>query len=116
MLEFLRRQQAAPQQTAFRPPDPGLAISYDEPQPVQVSRVKLTAADEIAADEYLSASAQAKKFTDRAEKAKEHLKRALGDASSGLLPDGRVVSKTVQSVPERVQTVKAHNRTTITIA
>ena len=31
MLEFLRRQQAAaPQQAAFKPPDPGLAVSYDE--------------------------------------------------------------------------------------
>jgi hypothetical protein len=88
---FRQQQLAAPQQVPFKLPDHLQAVQVREPEPV--SQAKLTAADEVAFDEYISSTKLAKTYTDRSEKAKDHLKKALGDATSGVLPDGRLITQ-----------------------
>ncbi len=111
MLSLFRKSAPVPD------PSAALAILVQEPEPEQKwdERVQLSQADQVAADLYLSSKPLASEYEKKTEYAKKQLLASLGLASSGVLPDGRVVSKHVVPVPAESAPRKAHNRTSITI-
>ena len=75
----------------------------------------LSKADQLAADQYVRCKPLETENAKLAEAAKKALLARLGSASSGILPDGRVVTKHVTPVPAESKPRAGHNRTSITI-
>jgi hypothetical protein len=120
MLSSLFRKPQ-PEPAAFRLPDHQAAIQVEEqaedsrPNFGPHSRVVLNKADQVAADQYLTCKPLETENAKKAEAAKKALLASLGLASSGVLPDGRIVSKHVVPVPAESKPRAGHNRTSITI-
>ena len=62
---------------------------------VEKAVAKLDAEAQQAANEFVEAREQAKKFAPIYQRARKQLIAALGDHPAGVLPDGRVVTKKV---------------------
>ena len=113
----LFRGQQPPALAAFSPPDPAAAVQVREPEAAiePTYRVKLTDADQVAANQYLKNKPLASEHDKLADSAKKALLAALGPASSGILPDGQVVSKHVTPIAAEAKPRAATTRTSITI-
>ena len=101
----------------FRQPDHQAAVQVHEPTAAiePVYRVKLGADDLTQANRYLSHKPLAAEHEKEADTAKKALLAALGPASSGILPDGRVVSKHCVPIAAEAKPRAATTRTSITI-
>ena len=78
-------------------------------------RIQLSQHDLKMANQYLASKPLAAEHEKKAEAAKKALLASLGAADSGILPDGRTVSKHVVPVPAEAKPRAGHNRTSITI-
>ena len=111
---FQKSEPAAP---AFRQPDHQAAVQVREPEPAiePTYRVALTKADQVSADQYQRCKPLETENGKLAETAKKALLASLGPASSGILPDGRVVSKHCVPIAAEAKPRAATTRTSITI-
>jgi hypothetical protein len=111
--------RSKPAQCAFCPPDPAAAVAvnvdFGEPAILPAYRVQLSEADQVAADLYLKSKPLAKEHGGNEERAKKALLASLGSASSGVLPDGRIVSRHCVPVAAEAAPRKACVRTSISI-
>src|SRR6185312_3838280 len=111
--EFWSRVERADPPPATAVADARLyACLYPEPE----GEIVLTSAGHIQALNYEHLGEEIKTLTEARERAKLELLAMLGPAQCGLLPDGRRVKRSVIPVAERVQTVKAHVQTRVTIS
>lgn len=106
-----------------QPPDPSLP--WDNrltalARPCPAGAVGLDAslaetADELAliADQLKDVNATARDLKDRKDALEVRIKAALGDASFGMLPDGRLVSRKVITVAERQAAAYSYDRVSI---
>ena len=118
MLSSFFNRKPEPLQATFRPPAHQAAVQVEESDLSLVGMaygVKLGAADQVAANQYLASKPLASEYEKKADAAKKALLASLGSASSAILPDGRTVTKHVTPVPAEANPRKAHNRTSIAI-
>jgi hypothetical protein len=114
----LFKSKPQPEPAAFRLPDHQAAVQVEEPRLEYGgpdTKVLLTAADQVAADQYLRCKPLETENAKKAEAAKKALLASLGPAGQGVLPDGRIVTKHVVPVPAESKPRAGHNRTSITI-
>lgn len=114
MLSSLFGRKIVPE-CAFRQPDHQAAVQVEDKIIDAEYSVKLSNADLAMANQYLSAKPLASEYEKKSDAAKKALLASLGSASSGLLPDGRYVTKHVTPVPAESKPRAGHNRTSITI-
>jgi putative phage-type endonuclease len=103
-----------------RDPPPATAVAdarlyaclYPDPE----GETDLGDAGRIQAMNYEECGREIKRLEEARERAKLELLAALGPHQTGLLPDGRRVKRSVIPVAERVQTIKAHLQTRISIS
>lgn len=81
-----------------------------------VKQVTLGPVHQEAANTFLTAGALEKAYKKQREAAKKSLVDALGKASEGMLPDGRLVSKVITHFDEATFSRAAYDATTITVS